>query len=66
MGLRIDGFEKRVVINSPKVPARLVSLTIKNLKVSDGAVSFRLKHNTEGPAVEVLEKHDSVSVEIKE
>jgi glycogen debranching enzyme len=66
MGLRVDGFEKRLVLNSPKVPPWLESLTVKNLKVGDGAVTLQLAHNTEGPAIEILEKHDFVSVEIRE
>jgi glycogen debranching enzyme len=66
LGMRVDGFRKHLVLTAPKVPAWLESLTIENLKVKDGAISFRLGHNGQVPAFKLLDKDDSVGVEIKE
>lgn len=65
MGLRVISFEHRVLLDSPKLPAWLDSLTIEHLKVGDGSVSFHLQCMGEGTALEVLEKHGPVTIEIR-
>jgi glycogen debranching enzyme len=66
LGLDVLGFERRVVLDSPELPPWLKSVTIRHLKVDNEAVSFRLERDTERVSMSVLEKHDSLSIEIKE
>jgi hypothetical protein len=54
------------VLDTPELPPWLESVTIEDLAVGDGAVSFRLKRAAESTTVEVLEKRGSPSGEIKE
>jgi glycogen debranching enzyme len=66
LGIDVLGFERRVVLDSPELPPWLQSVTIEHLKIDDEAVSLRLERDTERVRMTVLEKHDSLSIEIKE
>jgi glycogen debranching enzyme len=64
LGMRVLGFERRVVFDTHLIPAWLDWLSIDGLKVGDGSVSFVLRRSPNGAAVEVKEKSGGVRVEV--
>ena len=65
LGLKVMGFQKRVVLDSPAMPRWLEWLRIDDLKVGDDAVSFILRRAPDGAVtIEILENRGSISVEI--
>ncbi len=64
LGMRVLGFERRVVFDTHVIPSWLDWLSIDGLKVGDGHVSFVLRHSPNGAAIEVKEKSDGVRVEV--
>jgi glycogen debranching enzyme len=65
LGLEVRGFEQRVVIDSPKIPAWLDWLRIEDLKVGDSFVSLFLRCTEDKVITEVLDKRGSVTVEVR-
>jgi glycogen debranching enzyme len=65
LGMRVVGFDRKLVIDSPVMPQWLDWLRIENLRVGDGAVSLYVQRTTNTGAVEVIEKRGSVSVEVR-
>jgi glycogen debranching enzyme len=66
LGLRTMGFERRLVIDSPTIPPWLEWLRLEGLKVADGSISLLLRRAGSGEATaEILEKNDSIAVEIE-
>jgi hypothetical protein len=61
----VEGFEHRLVIDSPAMPEWLEWLKIENLRVGEGAVSLLLRRTPRAPKVEILETRGPVGVEIK-
>ena len=64
LGIRVLGFERRVVFESHLIPSWLDWLSIKGLKVGHGRVSFVLARALNGTAVEVKERSGGVRVEV--
>jgi glycogen debranching enzyme len=64
LGIRVLGFERRVVFESHLIPSWLDWLSIKGLKVGHGRVSFVLARALHGTAVEVKERSGGVRVEV--
>ena len=65
LGLKVMGFQKRVMLDSPAMPRWLEWLRIDDLKVGDDAVSFILRRAPDGAVtIEILENRGSISVEI--
>ena len=64
LGMRVLGFERRVVFDTHLIPAWLDWLSIDGLKVGDGSVSFVLRRSPNGAAIEVKEKTAGVRVEV--
>jgi glycogen debranching enzyme len=64
LGIRVLGFERRVVFESHLIPSWLDWLSIKGLKVGHGRVSFVLARALNGTAVEVTERAGGVRVEV--
>ncbi len=64
LGMRVLGFERRVVFDTHLIPAWLDWLSIDGLQVGDGRVSFVLRRSPNGAAIEVKEKTAGVRVEI--
>jgi glycogen debranching enzyme len=64
LGLRVLGFEKEVVVGAQSLPSWLEALTIEKLAIGSKQVSFKLQPTLEGTTLEVLQKPDSVSVEL--
>src|SRR5216683_2956823 len=64
LGFEVLGFERKLVIDSPAMPEWLEWLKIENLKIGDGAVSLLIRRSPEVPAIEILEKHGPITVEI--
>jgi glycogen debranching enzyme len=64
LGMRVLGFERRVVFDTHLIPAWLDWLSIDGLKVGDGSVSFVLRRSPNGAAIEVKEKSGGVRVEV--
>ncbi len=65
LGFEVMGFERKLVIDSPVMPEWLEWLKIENLKIGDGAVSLLIRRSPEVPAIEILEKHGPITVEIR-
>ncbi len=59
------GFEQRLVIDSPVMPARLDWIKIEDLKVGAGKISFIVHRTPAGAAIEMIEEQGEVSVEIR-
>lgn len=64
LGMRVLGFERRVIFDTHLIPAWLDWLSIDGLKVGDGSVSFVLRRSPNGAAIEVKEKSGGVRVEV--
>jgi glycogen debranching enzyme len=64
LGMRVLGFERRVVFDTHLIPSWLDWLSIDGLKVGDGRVSFVLRRSPNGAAIEVKEKSGDVRVEV--
>jgi glycogen debranching enzyme len=66
LGIEVFGFERRVLIDSPTIPAWLEWLRIEDLKVGeDSCVSLIVRRTDTGATAEVLEKGGPVTVEIR-
>jgi glycogen debranching enzyme len=64
MGLHVMGFDKRVVIDSPMIPPWLEWLSVEDLKVGDGSVSFVLRRTVKGATLEVMARRGVASIEV--
>ncbi|MGH7914853.1 MAG: amylo-alpha-1,6-glucosidase [Candidatus Binataceae bacterium] len=66
LGLKVMGFQRRVLIDSPVMPPWLEWLRIEDLRVGDDAISLMLRRAVDGAVmVEILENRNSISVEIR-
>jgi glycogen debranching enzyme len=64
LGMRVLGFERRVVFDTHLIPSWLDWLGFDGLRVGDGRVSFVLRRSPNGAAIEVMEKSPGVRVEV--
>jgi glycogen debranching enzyme len=64
LGMRVLGFEQRVIFDTHLLPTWLDWLSIDKLRVGGGGVSFVLRRSPNGAAIEVKEKSGGVRVEI--
>jgi glycogen debranching enzyme len=64
LGMRVFGFERRVVFDMHMLPSWLDWLSIDGLRVGDGSISFVLRRSANGAAIEVKEKSGGVRVEV--
>ncbi len=64
LGMRVLGFERRVVFDAHQIPSWLDWLSIDGLKVGQGSASFVLTRSPNGSAVEVKERSAGVRVEV--
>jgi glycogen debranching enzyme len=65
LGIEVMGFDRKLVINSPIMPAWLDWIKIENLRVGAGVASLLVRRTPEVPAIEILEKRGRVTVEIR-
>jgi glycogen debranching enzyme len=65
LGLRVDGFENRLVIDSPVLPDGIGALSIDGLRVGPGTASFTVRGSSKGATVEITDKHGPISIEVK-
>ena len=65
LGLHIDGFDGRLVIDSPVLPDGLGALSIAGMRVGAGAASFTVRGSSKGATVEITEKRGPISIEVK-
>jgi glycogen debranching enzyme len=66
LGIEVFGFDQRLRISSPVMPAWLDWLRIENLRVGPAAaVSFTVRRTPKGAAIEVIEKRGHVDIEIR-
>jgi glycogen debranching enzyme len=65
LGLRLDGFERRLVLDSPVLPDWIGSLAIEGMRVGTGSVSFTVRGSSKGATVEITDKTGPVTVEVK-
>jgi len=64
LGMRVLGFERRVIFDTHLIPSWLEWLSIDKLRVGDGRVSFVMRRSPNGAAIEVKDKSGGVRVEI--
>ncbi len=64
LGMRVLGFERRVIFDTHLIPSWLDWLSIDKLRVGDGRVSFVMRRSPNGAAIEVKDKSGGVRVEI--
>ena len=64
LGMRVLGFERRVVFDTHSIPSWLDWLSLDKLRVGDGSVSFELRRCPNGAAIEVKEKSGGIHVEV--
>jgi len=64
LGMRVLGFERRVVFDAHLIPSWLDWLSIDGLRVGDGSISVVLRRSPNGAAIEVKEKSGGVRVEV--
>jgi glycogen debranching enzyme len=65
LGLHVDGFEGRLVIDSPVLPDGIGSLSIEGMRVGSGLASFRVRGSSKGATVEIIDKRGPISIEVK-
>ena len=65
LGLQIDGFAGRLVIDSPVLPNGIGSLAIEGMRVGSGSASFTVRGSSKGATVEITDKRGPVSIEVK-
>jgi glycogen debranching enzyme len=65
LGLRVDGFERRLMIESPVLPDGMGSLSIEGMQVGDGSASFTVQGSPKGATVAITGKSGAVSIEVK-
>ena len=65
LGLRIDGFERRIIIESPVLPEGMGSLAIEDLRVGDGFASFMVQGSPKGATVAITGKHGPITIEVR-
>ncbi|HEY1850666.1 MAG TPA: amylo-alpha-1,6-glucosidase [Candidatus Binataceae bacterium] len=65
LGLHVDGFGRRLVIESPVLPEGMGSLSINGIQVGDGSASFTVQGSPNGATVAVTDKRGPISVEVK-
>jgi len=64
LGLQVDGFAKRVTIRRPLLLDAVDRLDFHDLQVGDATVALRFMRQGVSAAVDVLDKPDSVAVEV--
>jgi len=65
LGMRVMGFERKLVIDSAQMPQWLDWLKIENLKLGGGGeISLILRRTSEGVSVGIIRRHGSVAVEV--
>ncbi len=65
LGLHIDGFDGRLVIDSPVLPDGIGALSIDGMRVGTGSASFIVRGSSKGATVEITDKHGPVRIEVK-
>jgi len=65
LGLDVKGFDGRVVIDSPALPAWLEWVRVEDLKVGDRSVSLLWRRVGDGSvAIDILKQKGTVLVEV--
>ena len=64
LGMRVLGFERRVVFDPHLIPSWLDWLSVDRLKVGEGTVSFVLRRAPNGSTIEIKERSDGIRAEI--
>ncbi len=65
LGLNVDGFNRRLVIESPVLPDGMGSLSINDLRVGTGSASFTVQGSPTGATVALTNKRGAVTIEVK-
>ncbi|MGZ5146201.1 MAG: amylo-alpha-1,6-glucosidase [Burkholderiales bacterium] len=62
LGLSVDGLQKRVTFTRARLPERIASVRITNLRVGDGAVDLLLERHLLNVAISVLKTTGDVEI----
>jgi len=66
LGLKIDGFGRRVIIESSAMPDWMANLDLCGLGIADASVHLHLAHGRNGgPAIEVVDKRGDLEVVVR-
>jgi len=65
LGMRVLGFERRLILDSPTLPSWLEWLRIENLRVGDGVATVTIRRLANAAAaVDITDKRGDVTVEV--
>ena len=64
LGIEVRGFDRKLILDSPAMPAWLDWLKIENLKVGNGHVSLIVRRSPEGTSIGIIELRGDLSVEV--
>ena len=66
LGLKIDGFGRRVIIESSAMPDWMANLELHGLGIADASVQLHLAHGRNGgAAIEVMDKRGDIEVVVR-
>jgi glycogen debranching enzyme len=66
LGLRLDGFGRRVIIENSAMPDRMASVELRGLAIADASVDLHLARGRNGPAIEVVDKRGEIEVVVRQ
>jgi glycogen debranching enzyme len=64
LGIKMVGFQHKLVIDSPVMPDWLDWLKIENLRIAEGAVSLLVRRAPEGASIGIIGTRGDVTVEV--
>ena len=66
LGLRVLGFERKLMFSGPVLPEFLEQVTIRNLRIGEACVDLSLTRNKEDVRIDVLRKQGDVKIVVVE
>jgi hypothetical protein len=63
LGIKIVGFQSKLVIDSPVMPDWLDRLKIENLRIAEGAVCLLVRRAPEGASIGIIGTRGDVTVQ---
>src|SRR2546428_8503738 len=66
LGLRVLGFERKLMFSGPVLPEFLEQVTIRNLRIGEACVDISLTRDKEDVRIDVLRKQGDVKIVVVE
>jgi glycogen debranching enzyme len=64
LGIRIDGKNKRVMVENPRLPAWLEDISIQNIRIGNSAISLKFQRQDKGVNVTVINKSNDIDFQL--